>query len=43
MALHLEHAEFQKLQQLQEKEGDNREFLLRSSWDAFGELPGALL
>jgi hypothetical protein len=35
--LNLEHAECQKLQQLQEKEGDNREFFVGSSWDAFGE------
>jgi hypothetical protein len=39
MAFHPDDAEFQKLQQLQEKEGDNRKFLVGSSWDTFGERP----
>jgi hypothetical protein len=37
MAFHPGDAEFQKLQQLQEKEGDNREFLVGSSGNTFGE------
>jgi hypothetical protein len=37
MAFDPDDAEFQKLQQLQEKEGDNREFLVGSSWNAFGK------